>query len=213
MWLPIASVWASGEPRDPYPNITGSFVDSVEGELESAHLSILGIEVWSGTLQDANRILGHAKTIRAGRREFLCYLSSDPADSTAIIFESNQLGGPEKTITLIVVAQKSNIARHRERCTTSDNIHHDLSTASGIKLSMAMSRLESLLGPPAHRDNDHFIYRYLRKSRLTDAELAELEMALPNAREYPYADVTTRLEANFRDGQLAWFLIHKVETY
>lgn len=212
IWAMACCSWA-GNANGPYPSLSAEFHNQARGQLGPIHLTIGGIALWQHTLDDVLQEFGPATVQPHGHARFVCYVSSDPTDRSAVVFETNDLGGLEGTVTSFVVTRTSEISDFASRCATSSSVHQGMTTASGIGLETTESDLESVLGAPTYRGEDKVYYHLVDQLPMSVAEQQQLGITWSTGQEHPYWDVSTTIETHFSDGELMSFVAHKVVTY
>jgi hypothetical protein len=199
--------WGSGPPTN--------------GELDSAHTTILGVTIGVHTLEDVMNEFGETTIFRSNSNitycpSLICYMSCAASDETSIVFEAGPLGGWE-TITAFVVGRKTDIPFYKDRCTKSSRVMKKITTRSGIRLGMDKDEFTDILGKSTDCEGDRVAYHFLCERKMTEKEIKSLQLRQEEifGREKkisPFYDISSGMEARFSGERLVWFRVYWMKS-
>lgn len=185
-------------------------------DTNASNFQIAGIAVGQYDLPRIMARLGKATTVGRGDaavgREQICYVSVAEPRKIHLIFEHGEVAhafylfadGPHWT--------GDNL------CVKSRVVTTNVSTASGLRLGLTPSQVESILGKPTARKNDRLIYfrsirkrnspRELKRLRQYHSGISEKEFH----EEYDFYDLNVYIEARFSKSKLIYLGLSMSET-
>ena len=163
------------------------------------------------TLDDVRKAYGSAYAKRAGRGEeanvTICYVQATSASNSYIEFESGVMGGYDR-ITGYRITQIT----PRADCSPTRADVGALSTANGIHLGQSVDNFRKSIPVEFEQEAQELVYKTVTKRKATPKELERLRARWPDEKE-DHFDVTIGIRAKFRDNQLFYLYVHKIETY
>ena len=141
-------------------------------KIDPKNFEILGISLGSSSIEDVKRILGPApeRPSTDGQNTVVCYAS--PGNDKAIL-EFEIWTDP------IEFRLFQGSTQEAERCASSPNISHSLSTTRGLKLGMSQRRVITILGRPPKSHGNHFLYESSHLRPLTREERKRAKETYP----------------------------------
>jgi hypothetical protein len=183
-------------------------------EIDSAHITILGITAGARTIEWVTAKLGHAAPFNRGTKErplmAICYESD--RDNTKALFVAGPRGVRDQ-ITEIKLISGDVRFDDALRCARSALVSKDIATESGLKLGMTPAGIKAALGPPTDESPGFLGYEFHVQRRLTEAEVRRIEKQWPDVRKYPYHDVSSSVEARFVGKSLKRLDLYRLVTY
>jgi hypothetical protein len=186
-------------------------------EPPSSTFQILGFGIDDETFGKARAKLGSATIIERGDasagRSQICYTSSGKESRIYLIFEKGEVndafylfsGGPDW--------------KGSDRCTASELIRENLSTASGLRLGQTTAQVRAILGKPSVASADKMIYPLDVEKKTSAADFEKLKRQNPGVsqedlhRTYDSYTLGIFIEARFLGGKLVYLAISKTESY
>jgi hypothetical protein len=118
--------------------------------------SVLGVRPGVDGFAAVRRTLGDAPD-REGDVEGesrICYVSSDPSDSTVVLFESSIFGGNGVLVNAIRVQVRPQAGFDPKTCTRTPKVSKLLRASSGLRLGMGQAEVRRLLGEGVQATGD-----------------------------------------------------------
>jgi hypothetical protein len=184
-------------------------------QLKDTDLSILGVAIGKSSLTDVQSKLGKAGLIRVSKEEesdvSICYVS--PTDGTVLAFYSGAMGG-WKDLTWFALWSREAAFPQAAECTTSKLVSRSLSTASGLKLDISRTEMETLAGKPTKSGIAAMKYDYLCRRKITDEEIKRFKANNNwDVTNDPYFDRMSWIEAHFKESKVVRIDIGEIESY
>jgi hypothetical protein len=156
--------------------------------IDPKNFEILGISLGSSSIEDVKRILGPApeRPSTDGQNTVMCY-ASPGNDRTILEFEI--------WTDPIEFRLFQGSSPEVERCASSSNISHSLSTTRGLKLGMIQRQVITLLGRPPKRHRNHFLYESSHLRPLTPEERKRAKETYPAPKT---VEVYEKIDVEFR---------------
>lgn len=184
-------------------------------EVADEDLKILGLTVGHSTFKDVQRKLGPAKTERVSREEesdvSMCYVS--PSDGTVLVFYTGVMGGGED-ITWFAIWAPEAAFPHRSECSSSKRVSRVLTTASGIRLGLTRSELQTIAGTPTQTKPTLDKYDFLCRRKMTQDEINGFKTSNGwDVTKDPYFDRMSWIRAWYNDSRVSRIEICEIESY
>jgi hypothetical protein len=185
-------------------------------DTDTSNFQIDGVAVGDDELPKIVMKLGKAITVSRGdaatARSQICYLSADESEKVHLIFESGEVqyafylfaDGPGWT--------------GGDLCVKSQSVTTSLRAASGLRLGLTPSQVESILGKPTVRKNDKLAYFRQFRKRNSIRDLQRLRQAHSDLNEkefqenYDFYYLTVYIEARFSGSKLSYLGLSMSET-
>jgi hypothetical protein len=212
------SDWWSDLTRGGTINLSAMQANAQHRELEPSMLEVATIRVGLGEIQRAAAKLGTAKVMTRGdgadTRFQACYVSSD-AD-THLIFQVDGEGFG----AALYLFKGGPDWNGSSFCAKSPLVSPNIGTASGLRLGLSRSQVETLLGKPSKDMPDELVYDLEVKRKTPASKLIRLRQQNPNLSEADFHDsfdfyysssyVETRFDAS---SKLVYVAMTTEETY
>jgi hypothetical protein len=214
---PSTSIYDDSDWWSIIRNDYGDFnLKSQNLDTNASNFQIDGIAVGNDDLPKIMARLGKATTVVRGDaavgRTQICYVSVAEPQKFHLIFESGEVeyafylfaDGPHWT--------GDNL------CVKSRAVTADVGTASGLRLGLTPSQVESILGKPTARQNDRLIYSRSIRKRNSPRELKRLRQYHSGIsekefhEEYDFYDLNVYIEARFSRSKLIYLGLSMSET-
>jgi hypothetical protein len=183
-------------------------------EIDSAHITVLGVMAGVRTIEWVTAKLGHAAPFNRGTKErpvmAVCYVSDK--DNTKVLFVAGPRGVRDQ-ITQIKLISGDVRFDDALSCARSTLVSKDIATESGVRLAMTPAGIKAALGPPTDESPGFLGYEFHVERRLTEAEVRLIEKQWPDVRKYPYHDVSSSVEARFVGKRLKRLDLYRLVTY
>jgi len=184
-------------------------------QLKDTDISILGLAVGKSSLEDVQSKLGHASVVRVSKEEesdvSICYVS--PTDGTVLAFYSGAMGG-WKDLTWFALWSREAAFPQAAQCTPSKLVSRSLSTASGLKLDMSRTEMETLAGKPTKSGITAMKYDYLCRRKITDEEIKRFKANNNwDVTNDLYFDRMSWIEAHLKGSKVSRIEIGEIESY
>lgn len=147
----------------------------------------------------------------ASSRKQTCYTSR--SGSVHLIFEFGEVN------SVLYLFEDGPQWNGSELCTPSETVSASMSTASGLRLGMALQQVRNILGDPNIARSEKLVYYFGYKKKTSTEALAQLRKSNPNmsdaefGKNFEYVDGEVYIEARFASGRLNYLAISKSETY
>ncbi len=183
-------------------------------EIDSGHITILGVTAGARTLKWVTAKLGPAAPFNRGTKErpvmAVCYESEK--DHTKLLFVAGPRGVRERVTEIKLIAGDVRFD-DALRCAKSRLVSKDIATGSGLRLGATPAGIKAALGPPTDESPGFLGYEFHVERRLTEAEVRRIETRWPDVRKYPYLDVSSSVEARFVGESLKRLDLYRLVTY
>jgi len=187
-------------------SFASSFVLAGQKEAPSVDFqSILGVKLRS-SFNDIPKTLGQAPVIRSSRTGdsdalSACYVSSQPADGTMLIF----FGDPEDGISSFSVLSSTAASKEKTRiCTLSSQVSKEIHIPNHLRLGMDRQSLLNLLGKPKWNKDEFMEWEIVGRQKSSQAEDQQKGKKDIDAATY---DFDYKVLVTIRNGKVASFSV------
>jgi hypothetical protein len=186
-------------------------------DLHKGNFQIAGVALSGDQFKELAIKLGQTTAVVRGDassgRHQVCYESVDDATRVHLVFE---FGEVEETFYLFAGGPDWNGS---DLCTKSKLVSTALSTPSGLRLGLARSQVETILGTPDAVIGDRLVYSREYKKKTSTEEFEQMRNDYPRkvddkeAHEmFDFYDVGIYIEARLTDSKLAYLAVSRTET-
>lgn len=182
--------------------------------LDDSNFQIAGIRLSETQFDQAAAKLGKAQQVQRGDassgRQQVCYQSETSLKKTYLIFE---FGETEETFYLFTGGPRW---ENNYLCVKSKLVTADLGSASGLKLGIGRTELQTILGPPDAVSGDQAIYHRQFKQKTTAQEFERMRKEYPSEmndaeahKHFDFFSVSEDIVARFTNGRLSYLAVSK----
>lgn len=131
------------------------------GEMDEAHLTLLGFTLGKHTVQNVEGLLGKPKEYVGVDQhgKDVCYVSESKGDNTRVIFGTGMMGDWEDLLNFQLIAGHVNF-KESKKCKRSPLVSKNVATASGLKLGMSQELVKTILGSPTKENKERLLFEY-----------------------------------------------------
>jgi len=199
--------------RSPEEPIGGKFQ---QREIANANFRITGVFLRDYSLEAIERVMGVAPTTGRGDastgREQACYVSSDAAHPTYLIFEQGEVNAA------FYLFSETTPWNGRNLCVSSKRVSTNVRTNSGLHLAQTPEEVVKILGEPSERRGDALYYLLHVEKKTPPDQFARVRAQHPELSEkqlhddYDRYDLTVFICAKFRRSSMVYLAVSVAET-
>lgn len=220
-WLEMYGQAAPTNDDSDWWSITRLPDDAIHGkfqqrEISNANFRIAGVNLRDYSLQAISRVLGEAPTTGRGDastgREQACYVSSDVAHPTYLIFEEGEVN------SAFYLFSETTPWNGRDLCVRSKRVSRSVKTESGLCLRQTPEQVAKILGKPSERRGNALYYLLHVEKKTPQGQLARIRTRHPELSDkqfhddYDRYDLTVFIYAKFRHSSMVYLAVSVAET-
>jgi len=185
-------------------------------EISNANFRIAGVNLRDYSLQVISKVLGATPTTERGDastgREQACYVSSDAAHPTYLIFEEGEVN------SAFYLFSETTSWNGRDRCVRSKRVSRSIMTESGLCLGQTPEQVAKILGKPSERRGNALYYLLHVKKKTPLDQLTKIRTQHPELSDkefyddYGRYDFTVYICAKFDHAAMIYLGISVAET-
>ena len=206
------SDWWSIQREDNGPE-----VEPKHKSISALNFQIAGVSLGEKQFEQAVAKLGKTEEIERGDastgRHQVCYQSAKDGEKLHLIFE---FGEVEETFYLFADGKDW---EGSDRCARSKLVTASLRTASGLRLGLTRSQVETILGPPDFVSGERIVYSREVRRKTTPREFEQMRKDYPRVlrdeeahAQFDFFDVGMYIEAKFVNSKLNYLAVSREET-
>lgn len=184
-----------------------SFAAELPPQIYSINNAIIGVT----TLNEVRSMYGIAEGLRIGKEDeadmTFCYMHPSQQGESYLIFESSVMGAFK-----VITGFRISILPQSGGCISTKTDIGTLATCNGVWLGQRLEEFKKSFPVQFKYDDSKLTYEAVNQRAATEEELKRLRTNWPNEKR-DYFDVTTIIEAKFRDNKLIDYYVHKIESY
>ncbi|GAC1481745.1 MAG: hypothetical protein NVS1B4_26810 [Gemmatimonadaceae bacterium] len=135
------------------------------------------------TLGDVQRVLGKAPLRDPKHHDdvsSVCYVGRDALGSFTLLFQSDQMGGPEHRL-LGAEFSRGGVARHEQICSALAAHRQEVRTDNGLRLGMPVSEVLRIMGRPTRHERSRYHFDHDAHRSTPDHDIMSTVEAETNA--------------------------------